>query len=96
MVHIAAFFDLALHKFAMSPLDTFDFIHGSREDFPFSPSFQHHLKSFMNVCAENMVPDHTAFEYIASVVIMDAFPPDMHSQWCSHQRIAVIRTENSV
>jgi len=92
MVHIAAFFDLALHQFAASPLGTFDFISSSREDFPVSPSFPHHLKSFMDVCAENRVPDQIAFEYIASVVIMDAFPPDMHSQCCSHQGIAAILT----
>jgi hypothetical protein len=97
MVHTAAFFDLALQQFAASPRGTFDFISTSREDFPISPSFPHHLKSFMDVCAENRVPDHIAFEFIASVVIMDAFPPDMHSQ-CPfhHQRVAVMLTENSV
>ena len=85
MVHTAAFFDLALQHFATSPLDTFDFIYGSRRDFLVSLNFPHHLNSFMNVYAENRLPDHIAWEFIASVVIMDAFPPDMHSQCCFRQ-----------
>ncbi|KFY65513.1 hypothetical protein V496_02529 [Pseudogymnoascus sp. VKM F-4515 (FW-2607)] len=78
MVHITAFFDLALQNFALSPLSTFSFIHASREDFKVSPNFARHLSSFMSVFADNKLPDHIAWEFIASVIILDAFPPDMH------------------
>ncbi|OBT40488.1 hypothetical protein VE00_07880 [Pseudogymnoascus sp. WSF 3629] len=78
MVHIAAFFDLALQNFALSPLSTFSFIHASREDFKVSPNFPNHLTSFISVFADNKLPDHTAWEFIASVIILDAYPPDMH------------------
>ncbi|KFZ04602.1 hypothetical protein V502_10028 [Pseudogymnoascus sp. VKM F-4520 (FW-2644)] len=79
MVHIAAFFDLALQNFATSPLSAFSYIRASREYFKVSPNFAHHLSSFMSVFADNKLPDHIAWEFIASVIILDAFPPDMHS-----------------
>lgn len=34
----------------------------------------------------NRVPDHIAFGFIASVIAMNAFPLDMHSQCCFHQK----------
>ncbi|KFY95373.1 hypothetical protein V498_03386 [Pseudogymnoascus sp. VKM F-4517 (FW-2822)] len=78
MVHIAAFFDLALQNFAKSPLSTFSFIHASRNDFKVSPNFSQHLRSFMSVLANKKLPGRFAWEFIASAIILDAFPPDMH------------------
>ncbi|KFZ02091.1 hypothetical protein V500_00459 [Pseudogymnoascus sp. VKM F-4518 (FW-2643)] len=78
MVHIAAFFDLALQNFAKSPLSTFSFIHASRDDFKVSPNFPQHLRSFMSVLADKKLPNHFAWEFIASAIVLDAFPPDMH------------------
>jgi hypothetical protein len=79
MVHIAAFFDLALENFARLPPSTFSFIHASRDDFKVSPSFPEHLRSLMRVLAEKKLPGQYAWEFIASAIILDAFPPDMHS-----------------
>ncbi|KAH8799403.1 hypothetical protein F5884DRAFT_869331 [Xylogone sp. PMI_703] len=78
MIHIAAFFDMALRDFAMSPLDTFDFIRSSREGNPVSPNFQHHLKSFMSLYSEHKLPDNIPWDFITSAIILDSFPPDMH------------------
>ncbi|KFY32432.1 hypothetical protein V493_00208 [Pseudogymnoascus sp. VKM F-4281 (FW-2241)] len=78
MVHIAAFFDLALQNFAKSPLSTFSFIHASRDDFKVSPNFPQHLRSFMSVLADKKLPCHFVWEFIASAIVLDAFPPDMH------------------
>ncbi|KFY68725.1 hypothetical protein V496_00869 [Pseudogymnoascus sp. VKM F-4515 (FW-2607)] len=78
MAHIAAFFDLALQNFAKSPLSTFSFIHASRDDFKVSPNFPQHLRSFMSVLADKKLPSHFAWEFIASAIVLDAFPPDMH------------------
>ncbi|KFY11829.1 hypothetical protein V491_07045 [Pseudogymnoascus sp. VKM F-3775] len=78
MVHIAAFFDLALENFARSPPSTFSFIHASRDDFKVSPNFPEHLRSFMRVLADKKLPGQYAWEFIASAIILDAFPPDMH------------------
>ncbi|KFY31633.1 hypothetical protein V493_00940, partial [Pseudogymnoascus sp. VKM F-4281 (FW-2241)] len=95
MVHIAAFFDLALQNFRnppltcraskylhavlySSPLSKFSFIDASREDFKVSPNFPQHLRSFMSALADKKLPGHFAWEFIASAIILDAFPPDMH------------------
>ncbi|KFY31307.1 hypothetical protein V493_01224, partial [Pseudogymnoascus sp. VKM F-4281 (FW-2241)] len=78
MVHIAAFFDLALKNFTESPPSTFSFIQASRDDFKVSPNFPEHLRSFMKVLAEKKLPGQYAWEFIASAIILDAFPPDMH------------------
>ena len=79
MVHITKFFDAALHQFATSP-QTFDFIQHARETYPVSQTFQHHLNTFMNLCSENNTPSSVIWEFIASVVILDSFPPDIHSK----------------
>ncbi|KFY94690.1 hypothetical protein V498_03759 [Pseudogymnoascus sp. VKM F-4517 (FW-2822)] len=78
MVHIAAFFDLAIQNFAKSPLSIFSFMHASRDDFKVSPNFPQHLRSFMSELADKKLSGHFAWEFIASAIILDAFPPDMH------------------
>ena len=78
MTHVAAFFDVALRGFAASPWHTFDFIRCTREDNPVHPSFQRHLTSLMTISSEHQLPGSALWEFIASAIIMDAFPPDMH------------------
>lgn len=80
MIHIAAFFDTALRQFAASPLQTFDFIHCAREDHSVSPDFQHHITTFMSLCSGYGFPDNILWDFIASVIVLDSFPPDMHSK----------------
>jgi hypothetical protein len=81
MTHMAAFFEMALCKFATSPRDTFDFIKSSREGNPVSPNFQCHLKSFMSLCLKHRLPDSVSWDFIASAIVLDSFPPDMHSKY---------------
>lgn len=82
MVHVVAFFDMALRDFARSPRHTFDFIQRTREDNPVPPNFQSHLASFMSLCSEQKLPESILWDFIASAIIMDCFPPDMHCK-CS-------------
>jgi hypothetical protein len=79
MIHITEFFDAALRQFAKSP-QIFDFIQYSREEYPVSHSFQHHLSAFMGLCSEYKIPASIIWDFIASVVVLDSFPPDMHSK----------------
>jgi hypothetical protein len=78
MVHLTALFDMALKNFAASPRRTFDFIRYSREDNPVPPNFQRHLTSFTTLCAEQSLPDSILWDFIASAIVLDCFPPDMH------------------
>lgn len=73
MVHISAFFDMALRDFARSPQHTFDFIRRTREDNPVPPEFQQHLDSFMSLCSQQKLPESILWEFIASAIIMDCF-----------------------
>ena len=86
MVHLAAFFHMALRDFARSPRRTFDFIHRTREDSPVPPDFQRHLASFMALCSEQQLPESILWDFIASAIIMDCFPPDMHCKRCAPSR----------
>jgi len=84
MVHISAFFNAALCQFATSA-QVFDFIHCSREETPVSHNFQHHLRSFMSLCCELNLPANAIWEFVASVVVLDSFPPNMHSMHSTHK-----------
>jgi hypothetical protein len=84
MTHITAFFDMALRNFATSPLEPFDFIKSSREDNPVSPNFHHHLKSFMSLWSKQKLPDGILWDFIASAIVLDGFPPDMHCKFQAH------------
>ncbi|KAH9204666.1 acyl transferase/acyl hydrolase/lysophospholipase [Leptodontidium sp. 2 PMI_412] len=80
MIHIAAFFEiaLALRSFATSPRRTFDFIQSSREETPVSPNFVNHLKSFMSLSHKQKLPENILWDFISSAIILDSFSPDMH------------------
>lgn len=95
MVHLAAFFDMALREFAASPRQTFDFIQHTREDNPTPPNFQCHLASFMTLCSEQKLPESILWDFIASAIVLDCFPPDMHCK-CRVSTTADILTRFSV
>lgn len=86
MTHTAAFFDKALHNFAISPRNTFDFISYTREENPVSPNFQHHLESFMSLCSEHKLPEYILWDFVASAILLNAFPPDMHRRFHFHHQ----------
>ena len=81
MVHIATFFDMALHNFATSPLDSFNFIVATRDSNPVPVNFPRHLKSFMSLALEHNLPHHILWEFVASAIVMDHFLPDMHCEY---------------
>lgn len=80
MVHFEAFFEAALRQFATSPSQTFDFIRCSRGESLVSPNFEHHLRAFLDLCSESKLPDNIPWEFIASAIVLDSFPPNMHSR----------------
>lgn len=95
MVHLTAFFDMALRDFAASPRYTFDFIRRTREDNPVPPNFQRHLASFMALCSEQKLPESILWDFIASAIVLDCFPPDMHCK-CRTATAADMLTRVSV
>ena len=84
MIHFAAFFDAALREFARSPRLTFDFIRSTRLDNPVPTGFQRHITSLMTLSSEHKIPGGILWEFIASAIVLDAFPPDMHCKSDAH------------
>ncbi|PYI07374.1 FabD/lysophospholipase-like protein [Aspergillus sclerotiicarbonarius CBS 121057] len=77
-VHTNAFFELALQHISTDPLSSFDFIRASREGNPVDGSFISHLINFLEVGNKSRAPYDTMASYIASAILMDAYPPGMH------------------
>jgi hypothetical protein len=80
MIHTTDFFNKAIRNFASSPLQAFDFIRCTREDHPVSPSFQQHIESFLGLCSENKISERFLWDFIASAIVLDGFPADMHRE----------------
>jgi hypothetical protein len=77
--HTASFFQKALTRFAKRPESLFSFIRASRDDNEVNPELQHHICRFMSLCLEHKVPDSIPLPFIASALLLDSYPPDMHS-----------------
>lgn len=78
ILHMAAFFDKALRHFSTSFQAPFDFITASRQDNPVSLALQHHLASFLRMCRQHCISSNIMWDFIASVIVLDSYPPDMH------------------
>jgi hypothetical protein len=78
MVHTSAFFEKALCHFVRSPQEQFHFIRSSRNDNPVTGDFQDHLKLFLQLCVEQRFPPDITIAFIASAILLDSYPPDMH------------------
>lgn len=85
MIHITGFFDIALRNFATSPQHAFDFIVSTRESNPVPANFQQHLTSFMRLASKHKLPQNILWDFIASAIILDSSPPDMHCKWARRQ-----------
>ncbi|OJD25537.1 hypothetical protein ACJ73_03090 [Blastomyces percursus] len=76
--HLNALFEDALRHTAQDILAPFDFIHSSRRGNPLDGSFVSHLSAFLR----QGIRMHIAYEglasYVASAILVDAYPPLMH------------------
>lgn len=83
--HLNALFEDALRGLAADMLSPFDPLLLSRKGNPLNGSFVFHLSSFLKqgICLH--VPYESLTSYVASVILMDAYPPLMHSKvfWLS-------------
>jgi hypothetical protein len=91
MVHVSAFFDMALRNFATSAQHTFDFIGSTRESNPVPANFPQHLKSFIGLSSKHKLPENILWDFIASAIILDSFPLDMHCKCSARHQTPLIR-----
>lgn len=79
-VHQNAFFQAALCHVAATIREPFNFIHSSRVGNAISHEYTSHLQNFLSIGLKYRVSYETISSYIASAILMDAYPPKMHSE----------------
>ncbi|KAE8148505.1 FabD/lysophospholipase-like protein [Aspergillus avenaceus] len=76
--HLSAFFELALQHATTSLHLPFDFIRHARQKNPIDGALTSHLVNFMKLGNQTRAPYDQMASYIASTILIDAYPPGMH------------------
>lgn len=76
--HFEAFYRLALEHVARTGMDPFDFINATRIDNPVGEDLADHVRNFLRLGLELRISYTDLASFIASAIIMDAYPPGMH------------------
>jgi hypothetical protein len=77
--HLISFFDMAVHHSARSMTLPFSFIGSSRAENPISTQYGSHLYTFLDLAHQNGYSIECFCRFVASTILMDAYPPGMHS-----------------
>jgi hypothetical protein len=80
-IHLASFFRKASKRFAKNPESAFNFIRASRDGNAVNQELQEHIDRFMRLCLKYKYSDTILFPFIASAILLDSFPPDMHCEY---------------
>lgn len=78
--HLVSFFQVALKQFAHN-LDSFDLVGATRTHNPIDSSIITHIRIFLELCLRNRVSNEFAFRYVASALVMDSSPPEIHRKY---------------
>ena len=89
--HLSAFMSLAMAHTSRTSDQPFDFVSQSRKLDPVAFSFPEHLARFLRLTARLKVPHDVLAAYIASTILMDAYPMNMHSK--SDCKVCVMPTD---
>jgi len=79
-VHVSQFFRMAVAHTAASLSQPFDFVLASRRGNEVQPDFIHHLSRFLRVGESHQTPRDALMAFIASNILLDAYPPKMHGK----------------
>ena len=79
-VHISTLFSRALQHTVNSVNQPFSFIRASREGNEITEDYSDHLSTFFKLGARCEVPYSSLTSFVASSILMDAYPPNMHSR----------------
>ena len=78
-VHLAGFFSRAMAYVSRSISEPFDFTKAARAERPIGIEHREHLAAFLTLSRSIPVGQEILTSFIASSIIMDAYPPRMHS-----------------
>ncbi|MCJ1231936.1 hypothetical protein MMC12_008615 [Toensbergia leucococca] len=79
-VHLNDFFEKAVAHTAASIVQPFDFILASRQNNAVGSDYQDHLTSFLRLGTKHKISYDVMMGFIASTILLDAYPPLMHSK----------------
>jgi len=88
--HQSALFDSALRHASHSIQETFDFVRAAREANQLGTNYSVHLENFLSLSMAQAIPIEAVCSFVASSILMDAYPPNMHSESYGHWLIEII------
>ncbi|KAL4993992.1 FabD/lysophospholipase-like protein [Aspergillus recurvatus] len=77
-IHVASLFSKAVQHTAASIADKFNFIAAARRGNEVGEDYAGHLQTFLAASKRHKTPYDSVASFIASSIIMDAYPPRMH------------------
>jgi hypothetical protein len=79
--HQNALFDSALRHVSGTIQERFDFVRAAREANELGTDYSSHIENFLSLAKAQAMPLGATCSCIASSVLMDAYPPRMHSEF---------------
>jgi len=79
-VHLNKFFQMAVSQTAASVLRPFNFVTASRLGNEVGPDHADHLTSFFRLGVDHGLSNDIMGRFIASTILLDAYPPRMHRE----------------
>ncbi|RAH87599.1 FabD/lysophospholipase-like protein [Aspergillus japonicus CBS 114.51] len=76
--HLSALFDSKLRQTTSILVRPYNYLTAAREQNPLDGAFTAHLTAFLTVGGKSRIPYDGLASYIASAILMDAYPPGMH------------------
>ena len=92
-LHLAWYFGEAVKHTARTAVEPFDYVASSRYANPVSTDFSEHLINFLKLGTQCNLPEDTWTSFIASVILVDAYPQGMHCKSTGNTFSYVILTE---
>ena len=80
-VHLDALLRKAALHVAQNPHTIFNYILAARQNYPVDESLTDHLRSFVALSKNAEVSESAVSDYVASALLMDSYPPGMHSSY---------------
>ena len=80
-VHTSKLYNKAFQHTQCTITRPFSFIRASRQQMEVPGDYQLHLTRFLKLCAQNRIPSESLAPYIASSILLNAYPPSMHRKF---------------
>ena len=88
-IHMCKLYSQAVQHTVKTINQPFYFIVACREGNEISEDFDHHLVTFYRIGLQHSLSDHALTSSIASSVLMDSYPPDMHRAFFNESTVYI-------